>query len=504
MGIGVLHKSHAARGGGEIPAGNQGMKILFAASEAAPFAKTGGLADVAGSLPPAISSLGHEVRMVMPYYREVARQASDLTHVATFPVSLGTWVERCDVLEGNLGGDVTVYFIKKDIYYDRPELYQTEQADYPDNAERFIFFSRAILELCRALDYSPDIIHGNDWQTGLVPLYLKTLYRRSEPLRRTKTVFTVHNLGYQGLFWHWDMRLTGLGWDVFTPAGIEFWGKINFLKAGLVYSDLITTVSKTYSREIQTPEYGHGLEGVLLNRARDLTGILNGIDYRNWDPVRDRAIPKTYSAARRAGKTFCKKALHALIHLPGSDDPLIGMVTRLVDQKGLDILTEALPEIMSLGVQLVILGTGDERYHRILSDAASRYSKKMRVLLRYDDSFARKVYAGCDMFLMPSHYEPCGLGQMIALRYGTVPVVRKTGGLSDTVADYNSKTGQGTGFLFKEYSAPKLVECLHRALKVYRNRNKWNRLVRSGMKQDFSWESSAKEYVKVYRKAMRT
>ena len=479
------------------------MKILFAASEVAPFAKTGGLADVAGSLPPAIASLGHEVRVVMPYYRQVGMHASNLKQVATFPVPLGTWEERCDVLEGRMGRDIVVYFIKKDIYYDRPELYRTARTDYPDNAERFIFFSRAIPELCRALGYSPDIIHGNDWQTALIPLYLKTLYRGSEPLQRTRTVFTVHNLGYQGIFWHWDMHLTGLGWDVFTPEGIEFWGKINFLKAGLVYSDIITTVSKTYSREIQTPEYGYGLEGVLVKRAEDLVGIVNGIDYRTFDPARDRSIAKTYSASRLAGKDLCKTALYKLVQLPVSDGPLIGMVTRLADQKGLDILTKALPEIMSLGVQLVILGTGDERYHRILSNAARRYSKKMRVLLRYDDSVAENLYAGCDMFLMPSHYEPCGLGQMIAMRYGTVPVVRRTGGLTDTVADYNPKTGRGTGFLFEEYSAPALIDCLRRALTVYGNRTKWRSLMRNGMKQDFSWERSAKEYVKVYRKAMK-
>ncbi|MCK9420923.1 MAG: glycogen synthase GlgA [Nitrospirae bacterium] len=479
------------------------MKILFAASEAAPFAKTGGLADVAGSLPPAIASLGHEVRVVMPYYRQVGSHASNLKHVATFSVPLGTWEERCDVLEGKMGGDVIVYFIKKDIYYDRPELYRTARTDYPDNAERFIFFSRALLELCRALDYRPDIIHCNDWQTGLVPLYLKTRYRGSETLRRTKTIFTVHNLGYQGIFWHWDMRLTGLGWDVFTPEGIEFWGKINFLKAGLVFSDIITTVSKTYSREIQTPEYGYGLEGVLVNRTGDLFGIVNGIDYRIWDPAHDRAVAKTYNALKLSGKSLCKKALQALIRMPGTDEPLIGMVTRLVDQKGLDILTKALPEIMSLGVQLVILGTGDERYHRILSDAAGRYSKNMRVLLRYDDSLAKNLYAGCDMFLMPSHYEPCGLGQMMALRYGTVPVARNTGGLRDTVADYNPKTGRGTGFLFEEYSAQALIDCLRRALEVYRDRNTWKRLMRNGMRQDFSWERSAKEYVKMYQKAMR-
>jgi starch synthase len=479
------------------------MKVLFAASEAAPFAKTGGLADVAGSLPPAIASLGHKVRVVMPYYRQVGSHASNLKHVATFPVPLGTWEERCDVLEGRLGRDVSVYFIKKDIYYDRPELYRTARTDYPDNAERFIFFSRAIPELCRALDYSPDIIHCNDWQTGLVPLYLKTLYRESGVLHKTKTIFTVHNLGYQGIFWHWDMRLTGLGWEVFTPEGVEFWGKVNFLKAGLVFSDIITTVSKTYSREIQTPEYGYGLDGVLVNRAGDLFGIVNGIDYSTWDPARDRSIAKTYSASRLAGKALCKKALQALIRLPGSDAPLIGMVTRLVDQKGLDILTEALPEIMSLGMQIAILGTGDEKYHRILSNAARRYSKNMRVLLRYDDALAKNLYAGCDMFLMPSHYEPCGLGQMIAMRYGTVPVVRKTGGLRDTVADHNPKTGQGTGFLFREYSARALIDCLHRALAVYHDGNTWKRLVQNCMRQDFSWERSAKEYVRVYRKAMK-
>jgi starch synthase len=355
--------------------------------------------------------------------------------------------------------------------------------------------------LCRALDFTPGIIHCNDWQTGLVPLYLKTLYR--DALRKTKTVFTVHNLGYQGLFWHWDMRLTGLGWDIFTPEGIEFWGKINFLKAGLLYADRITTVSKTYSREIQTSEYGYGLEGVLRKRAKDLIGILNGIDYGTWDPSHDRLIPKTYSASRLAGKAVCKKALHSLIKAPASDDPIVGMITRLVDQKGLDIFTEALPEIMSLGVQLIILGTGDEKYHRILADAAERYGKRMRVLLRYDDELAKKLYAGCDLFLMPSRYEPCGLGQMMALRYGTVPVVRKTGGLADTVADYNPKTGQGTGFVFEEYSPSALIDCLRRALVVYSDGRKWKQLVQRGMKQDFSWEQSAGEYVKVYRKAMR-
>ncbi len=479
------------------------MKVLFAVSEAAPFAKTGGLADVSGSLPPAIAALGHDVRVVIPRYRQVDRNRFKLKHLSTFNVPLGTWEERCDILEGRMGGTVTVYFIDKDIYFDRPELYGTAQADYRDNAERFIFFSRAILELCRAVNFTPDIIHCNDWQTGLVPLYLKKIYRDREQLRRTKTVFTVHNLGYQGRFWHWDMRLTGLGWDEFTPEGIEFWGGMNFLKAGLVYADSITTVSRTYSREIQTREYGHGLEGVLVNRAADLYGIVNGIDFQEWDPGHDRAIPRTFSRSRLAGKAACKKALQGLIGLPATNDPLIGMVTRLADQKGLDILTEALPEIMSLDVQLVILGSGDEKYHRLLTDAARRYPGQLIVLLRYDEMLAKNIYAGCDMFLMPSRYEPCGLGQMNALRYGTVPVVRKTGGLSDTVSDYDPRRGTGTGFLFEEYSAAELVDGLRRGLEVYGDPARWKRLVQNGMKQNFSWENSAKEYVKVYRKAMK-
>jgi starch synthase len=407
------------------------------------------------------------------------------------------------VFKGRTDGNVTVYFINKDSYFDRPGLYGTQRADYPDNAERFIFFSRAVLELCIALDLRPEIVHCNDWQTGLVPLYLKKLYRAAETLRLARTVFTVHNLAYQGLFWHWDMRLTGLDWDVFTPEGLEFWGKMNLLKAGLVNADSITTVSKTYSREIQTPEYGCGLEGVLVRRAADLDGIVNGIDVHEWDPARDRALPRTFSASRLAGKAACKKALLQRLGLPDAGDPLIGMVTRLVDQKGLDILTKALPKILSLGARLVILGTGDVKYHRALTAAAARFRDRMSVRLQYDDVLARNIYAGCDLFLMPSRFEPCGLGQMIALRYGAVPIVRRTGGLADTVMNYNARTGRGTGFVFEEYSAPALVEGLRRALEVCQDRKKWMRLVQAGMKQDFSWERSAKEYVKVYRKAMR-
>jgi starch synthase len=479
------------------------MKILFAASEAAPFAKTGGLADVVGSLPPALAALGHDVRVVIPRYRSVDPGKFNLKHVTTFFVPLASWKERCDVLTGSMEKHVTVYFINKDIYFDRPELYRTARADYRDNAERFTFFSRAVVELCLALDFSPDIVHCNDWQTGLVPFYLRMLPLEGTPLARTKSVFTVHNLGYQGVFWHWDMRIIGLGWDAFTPEGLEFWGKINFLKAGLVYSDIITTVSKTYSREIQTPDYGHGLDGVLAKRAADLYGIVNGIDYAKWDPERDTSIAQKFSVARPAGKAACKENLLKLISLSPSSAPVIGMVTRLAEQKGLDILADAIPEIMAMGMRLIILGTGEEKYHSILTDAAQSYLDQMRLILRYDDALAKSIYAGCDMFLMPSRYEPCGLGQMIALRYGTVPVVRRTGGLTDTVMDYHEKTYRGTGFVFNDYSAGALASCLRRAYDIYRDPRKWKRLIRACMRQDFSWERSAKEYAKLYRQTMK-
>ncbi len=479
------------------------MKILYAASEAAPFAKTGGLADVAGSLPPALAALGHDVRLVLPRYRSTDPKRFGLKHVVTVYVPLGSWRERCDVMQGTMADGVIVYFIDKDIYFDRPELYRTAHADYPDNAERFTFFSRSILEICRTLDFRPDILHCNDWQTGLTPFFLRTLYRGSAPFERTKSVFTVHNLGYQGVFWHWDMRYLGIGWEHFTPQGLEFWGKISFLKAGLVFSDAVTTVSSTYSREIQTPEYGHGLEGVLAQRAADLYGIVNGIDYGEWNPSEDASLSKKYSAVRPAGKAACKEALLKHLGLPSDGSPLVGMVTRLVAQKGIDVLVEALSEMMELGVQVAILGTGEEQYHRILADAAARYPRRMRVLLRYDDRIAKQLYAGCDLFLMPSRYEPCGLGQLIALRYGTVPVVRRTGGLADTVLNYDERSGRGTGFVFDDYAAPALIESLRRALDVYVTKKRWQALMRSGMKQNFSWERSAAEYVKVYRKARK-
>ncbi len=474
------------------------MRVLFAASEAAPFAKTGGLADVAGTLPPALAGLGHDVRLVLPLYRAVDQSRFGLQHAATFTVPLGSWQERCDVLTGSRPGGVPTYFIRKDVYFDRPELYGTAGGDYRDNSERFIFFSRAVIELCRALDLRPDIIHCNDWQTALIPFYIKKLYQESGPFRRTRTVFTIHNLGYQGVFMPADMRYTGLGPDSFTPQTLEYWGKMNLMKGALVSADAITTVSRSYSREIQTTEYGYGLEGVLRERSADLHGIVNGIDYAAWDPAHDQAIAQQFTADAPEGKNACRAALRAMAGLPGSDAPLAGMVARLAAQKGLDILTEALPGLLEQGLQVVVLGTGDEKYRKLLALAEQQYPDRMRLLSRFDDPAARAVYAGSDLFLMPSLYEPCGLGQMIALRYGAVPVVRRTGGLADTVVDHPG--GSATGFLFEKYSAEALTECVERAHRAFQHKQEWAALMRNGMLQDFSLERMANEYAAVYEK----
>jgi starch synthase len=480
------------------------MNILFAASEVAPFAKTGGLADVAGSLPLALARLGHDVRIVLPRYQRVAPDRYDLHHVAAFYVPLASWKERCDVFEGRHGGRVAVYCIGKDIYFNRPELYGTRYGDYRDNAERFSFFSRAIPELCRTVGFSPHIIHCNDWQTGLVPLYLKKSYAHDPLLGTARTVLTIHNLGYQGIFGRRDLRLTGLGEEDFTPAGIEFWGNMNFLKAGIQFADAVTTVSRTYSLDIQKPEDGHGLDGVLRNRSADLYGIVNGVDYDDWDPSRDSAIAMPYDAKHLAGKDACRQALRQELALPETDAPLIGMVTRLSDQKGLDILIDALPGILAMGSPVVILGTGDDQYHRRLGDLAQSYPELLRVLLTFDDALARRIYAGSDLYLMPSRYEPCGLGQMLALRYGSVPVVRRTGGLADTVINYVPRTGRGTGFVFGEYAPGALAACIQRAIGVFRRPAAWKRIMRSGMQADFSWTRSAEEYMAVYRKVIGT
>lgn len=478
------------------------LKIFLVASEVAPFAKTGGLADVAGALPRALAHLGHEVRLFMPKYRGVERHTALVRVPGRIAVPLGERQVEGALWEGRLGESVPIYFLEHDGYYHRDALYGTPQGDYLDNAERFVFFCRAAMETLQGLGWRPDVIHAHDWQTGLLPVYLETLYRDDPFFSSVASVFTIHNLAYQGLFWHYDLPMTGLGWDLFTPAGIEFWGKINFLKGGVVFADLLSTVSKTYAREIQTEEFGCGLEGVLQERSQDLFGIVNGIDYRVWNPATDVALPTPYRREDPAGKRACKTALQKEMGLTASSGLLVGMVSRLADQKGFDLLAEALPALMGRDLQLVILGTGEERYHRLLGEMAQIYPGQLAVRVGFDDGLARQIYGGADLFLMPSRYEPCGLGQLISLRYGTIPAVRKTGGLADTVEEFQPASGTGTGFVFEAYVPEALVAAVDRAIGLFRQEAQWQRLVQNAMAADFSWEASARRYVDLFDRAV--
>jgi starch synthase len=469
-----------------------------------PFAKTGGLADVAGALPKALEGLGHDVRVLMPRHRGVERHAGQLrTLLPRLALPVADRAVEGALVEGRMGCAIPVYFLQRDQYYDREFLYTTPQGDYPDNCERFVFFCRAAVEAIRNLPWTPQVIHANDWQSALVPVYLETLYRDDPQLSRVATLFTIHNLAYQGLFWHYDMPMTGLGWDLFTPAGIEFYGRVNFLKGGLVFSDLLTTVSRTYAQEIQTPEFGCGLEGVLQERSADLHGVVNGIDYEIWNPATDAEIPKRYTADEMEGKRLCKLALQEEMGLRADPGPLIGMVTRLAEQKGLDLVLTALPAMVTLGVQLAVLGTGEPAIEQALLEAAQRFPGRVAVRVGYDAALARRIYAGADSFLMPSRYEPCGLGQLISLRYGTVPIVRRTGGLADTISEFDPPLGRGTGFLFDALTPAGLLDAVRRALNAHRQPSLWGQLVRNGMGEDFSWEASAREYVALYRRAIK-
>jgi len=482
----------------------QRLRILLISSEVEPFAKTGGLADVAGALPKALAGLGHDVRVLMPKYRGVERHAGSLTPIIPhLQVPIADRTAEGAWLEGRMGAGIPIYFLAQDQYYDRDALYGTAEGDYWDNCERFVFFCRAAVEGLKHLGWIPQVIHANDWQTGLVPVYLETLYRDDPALAKIATLFTVHNLAYQGVFWHYDVPMTGLGWDLFTPAGIEYYGKLNFLKGGLVFGDLLTTVSRTYAREIQTPEFGCGLEGVLQERSQALHGVINGIDYEIWNPASDGAIPKGYTADDLQGKRACKAALQEELGLAQEPAPLVGMVTRLVEQKGLTLVLDALPGLRAEGVQLALLGSGEPALEEAFGDAAAKHAGRVAVRLGYDAALARRIYAGADCFLMPSRYEPCGLGQLISLRYGTIPLVRWTGGLADTVKEFDLARETGTGFGFAPFSHEALLECAGRALAVFRQPRLWQRLVRNAMAEDFSWEASAREYVSLYRKAVK-
>jgi len=458
------------------------MKIAMCVSEAVPFAKTGGLADVAGALPLALEKQAQEVVVFLPDYKEIRKNSGKLKAEGALRYSI-------------IGKNIKVYFIENDEYFNREGLYGGESGDYEDNLERFSYFCKKTLSLLKEINFIPDIVHCHDWQTALIPAYLKTIYANDSFYKHSKTLLTIHNLGYQGLFPREDFSVTGLDESLFNIEMLEFFGKLNLLKGGIVFSDFINTVSPTYSEEIQGAELGFGLEGVLVKRKEVLCGILNGIDYSIWNPKTDKIIVNNFSPSDPSGKRKNKENLQEICNLPKKPQlPLFGMVTRLVDHKGLDILVPELEKICRMGLQMVILGLGENKYHKILSGVAKKYPSSLSLHLKFDDSLAHKIYAGSDCFLMPSKYEPCGLGQLISLRYGSIPLVYKTGGLADTVTPEH-------GFVLEYYKKDDLVKLIKEAVNTFANKEKWNQLVKNAFACDFSWEESAKKYVQLYKRA---
>jgi starch synthase len=481
------------------------LRVLFVTSEAVPFAKTGGLADVAGALPKFLQGLGCDLRVVMPYYRMVRKSGIPIQPLGqTLEVTLGNETLQADLYEGRLTEGLPVYFIGREEFFDREYLYGTPKGDYFDNAERFTFFTKAALTLCRWMKFSPEIIHHHEWQTGLIPAYLKSTERENPLFSQTAVVFTIHNIAYQGLFKAEKLWLTGLPQEMYNPEGIEFWERINFMKAGIVYADVINTVSRRYSEEIQTPEYGYGLEGILMKRRQDLYGILNGVDYQDWDPSHDTHLAAPYSPENLSGKRMCKKDLLKEFNLPSSLEnvPVLGVISRLADQKGFDLLAEIIEDLFCLDIGFVLLGTGEQKYHDLFTRIGRKYREKAGIRIAYDDRLAHKIEAGADLFLMPSKYEPCGLNQIYSLKYGTIPVVRATGGLEDTIVPYDPATGEGNGFKFIRYDAGELLQQIKGAIHTYHQPDHWIRLVRNAMTADFSWKRSAESYVDLYRKAL--
>jgi len=481
------------------------LKILHVASEVDPFARTGGLADVLGSLPAMQTASGHEVTVFLPYYATVReRYAQTIRNLGSIRVPLGENTEETAVLEGQPFRDVHVLFVQQDRFFDRPYLYATSQGDYTDNAERFTFFCRSLLGVLHTLDYWPDIIHCHDWQSGLIPVYMKTLWENEPRLSATAACYTIHNLAYQGIFPRDVFPITGLPPEVFTIEGLEFWGKISFLKAGINYADAITTVSPTYAREIRTPECGCGLEGVLNKRCSDLYGILNGIDTHEWDPERDEYIAANYDRNDLSGKEKCKGDLIQHVGLDKSmlTVPLCGVFSRLVDHKGFDLIAEAMDDLLSMDVGFVLMGNGDRRYQHMFEEISRKYPRQTAMQFSFQKNLAHKIAAGCDMILMPSRYEPCGLIQMYSLRYGTIPIVRTTGGLVDSVEQFDTATGTGNGFMFHNYSPEELLTKIEEAIHVYKEKTLWRRVVKNAMRSDFSWDRSVEKYDEVYEFAL--
>jgi starch synthase len=497
-----------------------GLRVLVASSEVVNFAKTGGLADVAGALPRALARRGHQVAVVMPYYHAVRKAGVPVEKTgATLPVPLGDRVLASRLLRAKLpNSDVPVYLVEHPPFFERDDqpghgLYQQAmpggyKADYPDNAERFTFFCRAVLETVPHLGFTPDVVHANDWQTGLVPVYLNEVYRSKSAYRRMRSVFTIHNIAYQGMFGRDVLRITGLpGW-LYNHTQLEFHGHLNFLKAGIVFADAVNTVSPTYAREIQTPEFGYGFEGLLRQLSGKLSGIVNGVDYDHWDPATDPYLAANYTPDTVFDrKPLCKADLQRKFDLPEDPAaPVLGVVARLVSQKGIDLVLSAAPGFLDLGCQMVFLGEGDPEYHEQLKTFRAKHPRQVGLYLGFSEAAAHKVEAGSDLFLMPSRYEPCGLNQIYSLKYGTPPVVRATGGLRDTVVnatEENLAAGTATGFAFDAYTGDALYQTVRWALTLMRERPAdFRRVVRTAMAQDWSWDRSAAEYEALYRRVI--
>lgn len=477
------------------------MKILFAASEANPFIKTGGLGDVIGALPVALKELGVDARVIIPKYQEINKEIKDkLKYINNFTVKVGWRNQYCGIFEYDYEG-VKFYLIDNEYYFKRWGLY-----GYYDDGERFAFFSRAILEFLKQSDWTPDILHCNDWQTAMVPVLHKLEYINDEKFRKMKTVFSIHNLFFKGMYSPEVLpELFGYDYEPFFNGSLEHNGAVSFLKGGINYADRVTTVSKSYAEEIKTPEYGEQLDGLLRYRGAFLEGIVNGIDYKEYNPKTDKFIKYKYNLNSLLKKGLNKEELQKELNLPvNKETPMIGIVSRLTHQKGCDLITRILDELLKEDIQVVVLGTGDYMYEESFKYFSNKYPDKLSANIKFSNELAHKIYTASDMFLMPSLFEPCGLGQLIALRYGSIPIVRETGGLKDTVVPYNEYDESGNGFGFKNYSHEELLNITRYALSIFRNKNRWKKLVRSAMKSDNSWEKSAREYIRLYDDMMKS
>jgi starch synthase len=471
------------------------VKVLFAVSECGPFAKSGGLADVAGSLPKELKSLGTDVRVILPKYGTIAEEyKKEMTKIKEFTVPVGWRNQYCGI-EKLIYQGLTFYFVDNEYYFKRERLY-----GYYDDGERFAYFNRAVLESIKELDFFPDVLHCHDWHTAMIPFLLRTEYYKRNGFGLIKTMFTIHNLQFQGVFPQEVLGdLLGLDYQTFNPQLLEFFGNVNFMKGALVAADKITTVSPTYKEEIQTASFGEKLDGLLREREEDLIGIINGIDEDFYNPVKDELIYQTYTANDHRNKSINKQQIQKKFGLPEKKDtPLLVMITRLTKQKGLDLVTCVLQELMKEDLQIVILGTGDYEYEEYLKQAAWTYPEKLKVNIGFNEELAHKLYSAADLFLMPSLFEPCGLGQLIAMKYGAIPIVRETGGLNDTVNAWNEFTGKGNGFSFKHFNAHDMLFTIKRAIHFYHDKDSWNSIVTQAMEMDYSWAQSAFRYNQLY------